>query len=136
VIYVVAVSVAMVAVKLPTAVHRLANDANANAALSFADRDIAGGNSVLADQLLAYEARSVIPAGAPYRLVVGPNLKKQASLSTASLPGWLRYFLMPRRESESSPWVICYGCDPAGLGARYQLLWSDEYGISVGRLGS
>ena len=113
----------------------LGKEAGANAALSFADRDVAGGNSVLADQLLAYEANSIIPPDASYRLVIGPRLTKQASLPTTSVPGWLRYFLMPRRQDDSASWVVCYGCDPAGLGARYEPLWSDPYGISVGKLG-
>jgi hypothetical protein len=133
--YVVAVSLVLVVIELPKRLRELGDIAGANASLSFADREIAGGNSVLADQQLAYEARAIIPRGAPYRLVIGPKVTKQASLSTASLPGWLRYFLMPRRESNSAQWVICYGCDPAALGARYVSLWHDEYGISVGHLG-
>lgn len=134
VVYVAAAAILLVAVELPTAIRGLGRDAAANAALSYADREIGGGNSVVVDQLLAYEARSIIPRGASYRLVIGPRVTKQATLSTASLPGWLRYFLMPRRQVDGATWVVCYGCDPSGLGARYEPLWSDTFGISVGRL--
>jgi hypothetical protein len=133
--YVVAVTLVLVAIELPNRLHDLGSEATANAALSYADREIAGGNSVLADQLLAYEARAILPSGASYRVVIGPRLTKQASLPTASVPGWLRYFLMPRRPEDGASWVVCYGCDPATLGAPYEVLWSDDYGISVGRLG-
>lgn len=135
VVYVIAISLAVVVVELPRTVHGLGKEAASNAALSYADREIAGGNSVIADQLLAYEARSIFPLDASYRVVVGQKLTKHASLSTASLLGWLRYFLMPRRPGDSASWVVCYGCDPARLGAAYTPLWSDDYGISVGRLG-
>ena len=134
VVYVVAVALVLVAIELPKTVHRLGNDSTANAALSYADREIAGGNSIVADQLLAYEARSIIPRDASYRVVIGPKLTKRASLPTTSLPGWLRYFLMPRRQEDGASWVVCYGCDATRLGAAYESLWSDEYGISVGRL--
>ena len=129
-----AVALALVAIEFPQAVNRLGNDAAANAALSYADREIAGGNSVVADQLLAYEASSILPRDASYRVVTGPKLTKQASLPTTSVPGWLRYFLLPRRQEDGANWVVCYGCDPTRFDSPYEPLWSDEYGISVGRL--
>jgi hypothetical protein len=134
VVYVVVVSLAVVAIELPKRLGGLGDVSAANASLSYADREIAGGNSVIADQLLAYEARAILPRDASYRVVVGVKLTKQASLSTASVPGWLRYFLMPRRQDDGARWVVCYGCDPARLGAGYEALWSDDFGISVGRL--
>jgi len=133
-VYVVAVSLAVAAVELPKRLGDLGDVSSANASLSYADREIAGGNSVLADQQLAYEARAILPRDASYRVVIGPRLTKEATLSTASVPSWLRYFLMPRRQAEGASWVVCYGCDPARLGAPYELLWSDDFGISVGRL--
>lgn len=135
VVYVASAALVLVVFELPKAIRGLGRDAAANAALSYADRDVGGGNSVIADQLLAYEARSIIPRGASYRVVIGPKVTKHATLSTASLPGWLRYFLMPRRQVDGATWVVCYGCDQAGLGGRYEALWTDEFGISVGRLG-
>ena len=133
-VYVVAVSLVLVAVELPKRLDELGDVATANASLSFADREIAGGNSVLADQQLAYEAQALLPPGATYRVVIGPRLTKEASLPTTSLPDWLGYFLLPRREADNATWIICYGCDPASLGAPYESLWHDDYGISVGRL--
>ncbi len=134
VVCVVTVSLALVAVELPKRLADLGDVSSANASLSYADREIAGGNSVLADSLLAYEARAILPLDASYRVVIGPKLTRQATLSTASVPSWLRYFLMPRRQADGARWVVCYGCDPSRLGARYEQLWSDDLGISVGRL--
>jgi len=133
--YVVAVTLVLVAIELPKRVSELGRTTHDNASLSYADREIAGGNSVLADQLLAYEARSIVPPGEPYRVVIGSKLTKQASLPTTSLPGWLQYFLLPRRQEGKARWVICYGCDPSSLGGAYTAVWSDDYGISVGRVG-
>ena len=133
-VYVVVVSLVAVAVELPKRLGNLGDTAAANASLSYADREIAGGNSVIADQLLAYEARAILPRDAPYRVVVGARLTKHASLSTASVPGWFRYFLMPRRQNDEAKWVVCYGCDPARLGGPYEPLWSDDFGLSVGRV--
>jgi hypothetical protein len=133
--YVVAVTLVIVAIELPKRISELGATARENSSLSYADREIGGGNSVLADQLLAYEARSILPPREPYRLAVGTHVTKQATLSTPSLVAWLRYFLLPRRQEDGARWVICYGCDPSSLGAPYAAIWQDDYGISVGRTG-
>jgi hypothetical protein len=129
-----AVAIAVLVYEVPRTVDSLGDTAARNASLSFADRDVAGGNAVLADQQLAYQARSIIPSDASYWLVTGPKLTKQAALPISSLPGFLRYFLMPRRSVDGSSWIVCYGCLTSQWGNRYEVLWQDDYGISVGRL--
>jgi hypothetical protein len=129
------VLVALVAaiVRYPSAI-REANDTVAhNAALDYGDREIAGGNSVVADQAAMYEARSRIPAGATYRVVTG---EKQPSFSDLTIPfvaEFARSFLLPRRPSPTGPWVLCYGCD----GSRFpngEVVWKDDEGVSIIRL--
>src|SRR5690242_8382843 len=69
-----ACALAVLVYELPHTVSTLGDDAAANASLSFADREIGGGNSIVVDQAAAYQARALIPAGATFRVLVGPNL--------------------------------------------------------------
>ena len=121
--------------EIPRTIRDLGDEAGRNAALSYADREIAGGNSILVDQLAAYQARAAIPADETFRVVTGPGLKETTPLTLQAISGWLTYFLMPRRQSADAAWVICYGCDQAKLGGPYREVWRDEVGISIGRVG-
>jgi hypothetical protein len=123
---------AVLVYELPHAVDTLGDDAGRNSALSFADREIAGGNSILVDQLAAYEARALIPADETFRVVTGPHLERTTSLTLQAVSGWLTYFLMPRRQAGGARWVVCYGCETSELGGAYHPLWSDDVGISIG----
>src|SRR5262249_10843938 len=87
------IAIAVLLYEVPHVVRTLGSEAHANASLSFADREIAGGNSILVDQIAAYEARGLIPPDAPYRVVTGPNLKKSTPLTLQAVGQWLSYFL-------------------------------------------
>jgi hypothetical protein len=113
---------------------RLDHMASDNSALSFADRDIAGGNSIVVDQEAAYEARALIPPRAAYRVAVGPSIRGATSLTASFVTGWFLSFLMPRRQASGARWIICYGCDRSTLGASFELRWEDDSGISIGAL--
>jgi len=128
------VAIAVLVYELPHAVRSLGREADANAALSFADREVAGGNSILVDQFAAYEARGLIPPNETFRVVTGPNLKETTPLTLQAVSPWLNYFLMPRRQTGDAPWIVCYGCDASKLGGSYEVLWQDDKGISVGRV--
>jgi hypothetical protein len=129
-----AVAVAVLVYELPRTVDSLGDAAARNAAVSFADREIAGGNSILVDQIAAYEARGLIPPHDAFRVVTGPNMKETTPLTLQAVSPWLSYFLMPRRQSGDAPWVVCYGCDTARLGGEYHVLWQDDKGISIGNV--
>lgn len=116
------------------ALSQLSKTAEDNSAVSFSDREIAGGNSILVDQHAAYEARGLIPENETYRVVTGSGVKDPTSLTLAFVESWFRYFLMPRRPASDANWVICYGCDFSQLGGSYAVLWRDANGISIGRL--
>jgi hypothetical protein len=116
------------------AVSQLGDIASSNSSLGFADREIAGGNSILVDQRAAYEARGLIPEEGAYRVVVGPNLRERTELTETYVSGWFMYFLMPRRPRDTARWVICYGCDTSTLGGSYAVRWHDDKGISIGRV--
>jgi hypothetical protein len=117
------------------ALSRLDGQATANSRLSFADRDIAGGNSIIVDQQAAYEARSLIPVTSTYRVVTGSLLKNATPLTAGFVVNWFTYFLMPRRPQANATWIICYGCDATKLHGRYRSFWHDENNISIGRIG-
>jgi len=129
-----AVAVAGLLFELPRTVDSLGDDAARNASLSFADREIAGGNSILVDQIAAYEARALIPRHDTFRVVTGPNLKETTPLTLQAVSPWLDYFLLPRRQSGDARWIVCYGCDTERLGGSYHVLWQDDKGISIGNV--
>jgi len=126
------VAIAVLLHEVPHAVRTLGSEAHANASLSFADREIAGGNSILVDQLAAYAARGLIPPNEPFLVVTGSGLKETTPLTLQAISPWLSFFLMPRRQERGARWVVCYGCDPSKLNGTYRALWQDDKGISVG----
>jgi hypothetical protein len=133
VIAAVAVTIAVGAVYYVKALSQLAGTASSNSSLTYDDRELAGGNSLLVDQTAAYEARSLILPDETFRFALGPGLRKSTAL-TIYAGDWFRYFLMPRRPRPDARWVICYGCDTSTLGGSYNLRWRDDEGISIGRL--
>lgn len=116
------------------AVDRLGDAARTNAAQNFDDREFAGGNAVVVSNRPLYEARALIPEDETYRVVTGPHVVGATELTASFIDQYARYFLMPRRPSPDARWIICYGCDPAGLEEGFEVLLEDEAGILVGRL--
>lgn len=129
-------SLVCVAVELPLAIQSQGGKASRSGGLSYADREIAGGNSIVVDQVAAYAARGLIPVDATYRVVTGPKLTDQTTLTVPAISSWLTYFLMPRRSAGGAAWVVCYGCDTQRLGGTFESLWHDDVGISIGRMRS
>jgi hypothetical protein len=109
--------------------------ATANSSLSYADREVAGGNSIIVDQNAAYEARALIPTTSTYRVVTGGTVKDATTLTAPFVDAWFRYFLVPRRPAADARWIICYACDVSKLGGPYTVRWQDTSGISIGQLG-
>lgn len=115
------------------AVDRLGDQASSNAALNFDDREIAGGNALLADSVPLYEAQALIPEDETYHVVAGPNVEGATELTEAFIDQYARYFLMPRRPSADARWILCYGCAPGELGEGFEIMWQ-EAGVMIGRL--
>jgi len=111
---------------------RLDDRADANSELSFSDRLVAGGNSVVVNQEAATEADALIPRTETFRVRVGPRLRNAQALTSVYVESWYRYFLLPRRPAADARWIICYGCDTSELG-NYVVRWHDTNGISIGR---
>jgi hypothetical protein len=107
------------------AVDSLGGEAGLNAAANYDDRVFGGGNA-LVDKEALNQARGRIPEHAAYRLLVPPD--------SADLANYVRYFLMPRRPDPDAAWVLCYGCGRAGLDNGIHVVWSNDAGITIGRV--
>jgi hypothetical protein len=129
----VAVALALGVVYYVKGLSTLGDTASRNSSLTFEDREIAGGNSILVDQRVAYEARALIPENERYRVVTGPHMREMTELTAAYVGSWFTYFLMPRRPSTDARWILCFGCERAAL-AGYEVRWENRKGISIGRL--
>lgn len=110
-------------------------EATGNDSLSFSDREIAGGNSVVADQAAVYAARALIPADQTYHVAVSPDYAGGSDLTREHAAGYYRYFLMPRRPAEKALWVICYSCDLGDYG-NAEIVWRGAEEISIVRVRS
>jgi len=119
----------------PAALREADAEADKNAALSYADREFAGGNSVVADQGGLYQARGRIPPDGTFTVAVGEPVDGWTDLTAPYTPWFARYFLLPRREDTGAPWVLCYACDPAAY-PGFETVWSGDDGISLLRRGA
>jgi hypothetical protein len=131
--FLVAVATVAAAVRFPGVVRDLGTDATRNSALSYTDREIAGGNDVVEDQRVAYEARARIPLEETYHVAVGGRFQPASPLTVQYVASYFLYFLMPRRPAEDARWVICYGCDLTAYGAGADVVWTNGKGISIVR---
>jgi hypothetical protein len=131
VVFLVATTVVAVVLDLPTLLRDFDDDAANNSALSYADREIAGGNGLVADQEAVYAARGLIPPDATYHVAVAPDYAGGSDLTREFVSSYYRYFLLPRRPAEDAPWVVCYGCDRSSYGPDARVVWEDDEGISI-----
>lgn len=127
-----AATLVALAIRYPQSFADANDDARANASLDYLDRMLGGGNSVLPDQAIALEARGRIPADETFTVAVGEPRPEWPPLATqVSVDAYLRYFLLPRRPSDSAPWVICLGCDRSSYPGAIPV-WQDvEEGLSI-----
>jgi hypothetical protein len=120
-----------VVVTYPRVLGDFGDDASRNSALSYTDRDIAGGNGLVADQVAVYAARGLIPDDTTYHVAVGPDYSGGSELTRDHVASYYRYYLLPRRPAEKAPWIVCYGCDISEYGANADVVWEDDEGISI-----
>ena len=131
VVFLVAVTLVAAAIGYGRDVRNLGETASHNSALSYADREIAGGNSVLPDQSAAYEARARIRHDETYHVAFGPDYVGGSSLTRPYAESFYLGFLMPRRPANDADWVICHGCDLAEYGDRATVVWRGPEGVSI-----
>lgn len=117
------------------AVSDLTAEARANASENYDDREFGGGNALVVDKRALYEARALVPEDGTYRVVAGPGVEGATELTEPYIDQFARSFLMPRRPAPDAPWVLCYGCDLAELGENLRIVWTNDAGISLARLG-
>jgi hypothetical protein len=136
VLLLVATAATAVAITFPRLLGEVGDDAAKNSAQSYVDREVAGGNGLVADQQAVYAARALIPADATYHVAVAADYKGGDELTQGHVASYFRYFLMPRRPEESAPWVVCYGCDIAEYGPDAEVLWRGEENLAIVRVHS
>jgi hypothetical protein len=134
VVFLLAVTLVAAAIRYTQSARQLHQTASHNSALSFSDREIAGGNSVLPDQTAAYEARGLIPEDETYHVAFGPDYAEGTPLTRPFAESYYLYFLMPRRPSDNPSWLICYGCDLAEYGDRAKVEWRGPDDVSIVRI--
>lgn len=134
VVFLVAVAAVAVIVRYPTVLEDIDDSAARNGALSYSDREIAGGNGLVVDQTAVYAARALIPKGDTYHVAVSPDFSAGSDLTVKYVDSFYRYFLMPRRPAETAPWVVCYACDLAVYGHRAKVVWRGSDDISIVRV--
>lgn len=134
VVFLVAVTVLSVAARYPGLLFRLDDRASENSSLSYSDREVAGGNSLVVDQAAVYAARGVIPGNETFRVLVNPAFEGGSALTVPYVGSYYRYFLLPRRYSDSARWIICYDCDFAAVGAPVDVVWRGSDNISILRV--
>ena len=127
-----AAAIVAVLIELPQALDRLGDRATRSAALTYEDREMGAALGVVADQRALREARALIPSDGTFNIIVGPApIEGATELTRPFIESSATSFLIPRRHSDSSPWVLCYGCDARSLGERATVVWSNGAGISL-----
>jgi hypothetical protein len=127
-----AVAVVAVLVELPRALDRLGDRADTSSKLTYEDREMGAGLGVVADQRALREARALIPKDGSYDIVTGPAAIGGATgLTRGFIEAFAASFLLPRRHSNSSSWVLCYGCDERSVGNDVRVVWTNDAGISL-----
>ncbi len=134
--FLVAVAALAVVVSYPGVFQELDREASKNGSLSFADREIAGGNGLVADQTAVYAARGLIPMSETFHVVVNPLYDGGSDLTVQHVESYYRYFLMPRRPAEDAQWIICYECDLGQYDGRAEVVWEGTEGIAIARMRS
>jgi len=134
VLVLVAVAALVVVVRLPGVIEDLEREASDNSALSYADREVAGGNGVVADQSAVYAARALIPENETYHVAVSPDFEGGSNLTVPYAESYYQYFLMPRRPAQDASWLICYACDLAEHGDGATMVWQGGEGVSIVRI--
>lgn len=121
-------------VRLPHELRDLRANARAVGSLSYADRDVGAGNSIVPEQVALYQFAGRIPLDATYRVIVGPAQDGWTERTATSIEPFVRYWLMPRRSAADAGWIVCVGCDPAEYPGAVEE-WSGEAGIRLLRIG-
>ena len=118
-------------VTYPGLMREAGEEAHDNSERTYVDRDVAGGNGLVADQQAVYAARALIPPHAAYHVAVAPDYEAGDELTQGHVASFFRYFLVPRRPAEAASWIVCYGCDLAEYGPRAEVLWRGDEDISI-----
>jgi hypothetical protein len=108
--------------------------ADTNASLGYLERAFAD-DGIVVSRAVVQDAAAWIPPGGSYRVVLGRRIPGEHRFTRLIVEDFLRYYLFPRRQtaSRAAPWVLCFGCDTASLGPRFQVLSDNGNRVVFGR---
>jgi hypothetical protein len=99
--------------------------ADQNAGRGYLERTYGVGSDRIGSRRIVEDARLWMPKDAKYRILVGPKpALSQRGLGVAS--DFLRFFLLPRLESQDAPWILCFDCNVAKLRDGFRQLSKDN----------
>jgi hypothetical protein len=107
--------------------------ADLNAQTTFRDRTYPESAWVAGSAQVMEDARLWMPEDAKYRVVRGPDFSLLQSSGYGQF--FLLGLLLPRTqiESDSAPWLFCYGCTASSVGRRYEVLSDSGNGFLFAR---
>jgi hypothetical protein len=81
------------------------------------------------------DVRTAIPESGEFRVEFGPDWRVgQMRWTNALTAGFLRFHLLPRRQSPTAEWVLCFACDESKLGGEFSVLSESPDGLRFGRI--
>jgi hypothetical protein len=135
------VAAAMLLVRLPDASRELDGQAVHNAAGGDLGRMLATADTIDVDNDFVVGVQNDVPVNATYTVQLPPDVATATArgigaLTMAALPGYIRFLLLPRRETApaEAQYIICYACDVAKWDGTTTWVWEKEKAILIGRL--
>jgi hypothetical protein len=126
---------AVVAAAVLASVSRLDNTfgvvdwrADQNASRGYLERIYGVSADRIGSRRVVEDARLWMPTDAKYRILVSPNTRL-SHLAIGVATDFLRFFLLPRLESDDAPWIFCFDCNVAKLRDGFRQL-SEDNGLS------
>lgn len=118
--------------RYPAAVRGLNNRAAHNAQLSATGRELELADTLGISSAFVLAAKRIVPAGASFSVVTGPNAHARSSLTLTGLGAYLQNLLMPRVALEGGgAWLLCYGCE-LGKEGPVEIVWRQD-GLVIAR---
>ena len=88
---------------------------------------------IIRDRQVVEYARANMPENATYRVIIGPGWKPamRSQWSTSLERDFLRFYLLPRRQSDSSiaNWAFCLACDLTVFPSHVNVLYRGRDGM-------
>jgi hypothetical protein len=129
-----ALAIATTLWKLPGTFREINDEVRGLEAAGALERQLAGVRRVDADTRVFVRARRLIPPGARYAVVTGPNVQVSNAVTLPAIAPFAGYWLLPRRQvpyAADADWVLSYGGDLSTLGLEYGRVVEVSPGVAL-----